>query len=140
MLKAALLSIALTSISVFAFDIPKKLFGEYVAEIESFKFEHDDSNLKASSHIIRIILKPDMVWYQSGKMTLKGNYQEVKSEGQNVLFDIHVSNEKSINLDFNLDINKKTGYTILSGLKGVPETRMFKKPNKPEKNRGFSRL
>jgi hypothetical protein len=140
MLKTFLFTLSFIALNGFAIEIPKKLLGEYYAEVSSYDFEHNDRDLKASSHIIRIILKEDAVWYQSGKLTLEGDYKEVKTEGQNVLFDINVSNSKSINFDFNLNVNKKTGEAFLSGLKGVPDTKMRKRPSKPEKNRGFRRL
>ncbi|MCB9223675.1 MAG: hypothetical protein R2780_04130 [Crocinitomicaceae bacterium] len=140
MKKALVVFGLLLSLKGLTFDFPEKFLGEYNAEIESYKFEYSDNYHRASSHSIRIILQEDMVWYQSGKVTLEGSYKNVKKAGDNYTFDINVNNNRSIDFDFNIDINKKTGIIILSGLNGVPSTRMIKKLDKPTKNKGFGRL
>lgn len=140
MIKTIFLSFAFVALNCLAFEIPEKFLGEYQAEIDAYKFQHDDDYHRAAAHNIRVILKESEVWYQSGKLTLQGSYKNVVKEGADYFFDINVSNSKSVNFDFNLTINKKTGLVMLKGLKGVPDTRMTKKTDKPAKNRGFGKL
>ena len=140
MKKTAFFLLAIISLNGLAFDIPEKFLGEYSAEIESYKFKDNENYYKASAHMIKVVLKEDMVWYQSGKMIIEGSYRNVHKVGADYLFDINISNSKSIDFNFNIDINKKTGVILLSGLKGIPDTRMSKKMDKPEKNNRFGRL
>lgn len=129
------------SFSGFSLNIPKKILGQYDAEVPAFEFEDNGRTLKASGYTISLVLKEEFMWYQTGTLKFLGEYKEVVEDGELVDIDVEITNEISIKFDIELVVNKKTGSVAINGLKGVPPVTAKKSEIViTKKNRGFKRL
>lgn len=143
MKKAFLTVTIITFISFigFSLNIPKKLMGQYDAEVPSFEFEDKGRTVKASAYTISLILKEDFMWYKTGSLKFLGVYQDAVENGDLLDIDVEITNEVSITFDIALSVNKKTGSIAISGLTGVPTlTAQKREIVLKKKNRGFKRL
>ena len=133
-----ILSISLSALSL---NIPKKLMGQYDAEVPAFEFEDNGRTLKASGYTISLILKEEFMLYKTGILNFHGEYTDVAEKGDIIDIDVAITNEISIKFDIGLSVNKKTGLIAITGLHGVPPVTAKKREiviNK--KNKGFKRL
>lgn len=126
--------------SASAFTLPKKILGQYDADIPPFQFEEDGEIVQASGYSVSILLRDTYMWYRAGNMKFRGTYSSVVEEGQLVDIKVEVSNKSSVAFPLELIVNKKTKSLILKGLKGIDQVQLEKKEETPEKNRGFTRL
>lgn len=140
MKRLSLLMLIFIATSASAFTLPKKILGQYDAEIPPFQFEEDGEIIQASGYTVSILLRETYMWYRAGNMKFRGSYESVVEDGALVDIKVNVSNKSSVAFPLEMIVNKKTKSLILKGLKGVNQVKLDKKEDKPEKNRGFTRL
>ena len=136
MKKTALLALFVCATSAaFSIAIPKKLTGQYDAEIPSFEFEDNDRTLQASAYNISLALHMDYLWYYCGEIKFYGEYNSLTDDGENTNVGIAISNDYSVSFNMELSVNNKTHDFVLKGLKGVPETTLVKRKIHLEKKK-----
>lgn len=121
---AVILFVAFTANSI---DIPKKILGQYDAEVPAFTFMFNNKSFKASGYHLSIIVKDDILWYQCGGLLFSGSFQSVEEEGDDVNVNADFSNEQSISFNLNMKINKKTKSLIIAGHNGIPTANLIKR-------------
>ena len=139
MKKALLIFTLMLSISASALNIPKKIIGQYDAEVPAFEFEDNGHTVHASAYTLSLILREDYLVYKTEHLEFNGVYKAVKDNGPLVDIDVAISNSISIDFDLDLQVNKKTGSIAIKGLKGVPEVTAIKREISV-KRKGFKRL
>ena len=143
MKKALLFTVLFLSMSwaTHALKIPKKIIGQYQAEVPDFDFEDNGRTVHASGYTLSLILKEEFMLYKSGILELQGSYKSLSENGGLIDLAVEISDNVAIEFDLGLTIDKKTGSIAVSGLKGLPEITLHKKEIQVEKNnRGFKRL
>ena len=124
-------------------DIPKKILGQYEADVPAFVFQYNNKSYKASAYHLSIIVKNDILWYKCGGLLFSGSFQSVEEVGENVNVNADFSNEQSISFNLNMKINKKAKSLIIEGHNGLPTTSLVKREVvmvKKKNNDGFNSL
>ena len=127
MLRASILILFLASFFVSAETVPKKIQGQYQAEVPGFEFEDNNRTIKTAPYQVTLTLKEDYLWYLCGSIKFYGTYTSVVEKDNIINVKVNISNDMSINFDMDLSVDKKSRSLIISGLKGVPITELPKR-------------
>jgi hypothetical protein len=127
-MKKGLIFIALfVAFTANSIEIPKKILGQYEADVPAFTFKFNDKDYKASAYHLSIILKNDILWYKCGSLLFSGSFQSVEEDGENVNVSADFSNNQSISFNLDMSINKKTRSLVIAGQNGLPSTSLVKR-------------
>ena len=113
--------------NAFSHSIPKKFIGQYDAEVPAFEFEDNGHTVYASAYTLSIILREDYLWYETEMFKFFGEFKNFEENKDHCNIAVDVSNDLSMNFDFDLHINKKSGDVAISGLTGVPVLELQKR-------------
>ena len=127
MYKGLLFFLSFIAVSAHSNDLPKYCYGQYDAVMPAFEFEDNDRVHQASAYNLSIKLTPGIVFYQCGLLGFTGTYSNVDQVKDEVSMLVSITNSISIDFDFNISVNKKTRALKISGLNGLPETRLAKR-------------
>lgn len=127
MFKAGLFFLSFLALSANSNDLPKYCYGQYEALMPAFQFEHNDKVHAASAYSLGIKLTPEQVFYKCGKLSFTGVYSNVNQEKNDISMMISISNNASIEFDFNISLNKKSKTLRIFGLKGMPDAELAKR-------------
>ena len=136
-LLACAMLIAITATSV---NIPKKLVGQYDAEVPAFEFKENGEVKQASGFLLSILLRESSFLYRAGSLEYKGVYNEVNQNGSLVDMQVTVSNSASLSFDLDFVYDKKSNSLAVYGIKGLEQVNCEKKEVVVEKNKRFRRL
>jgi hypothetical protein len=127
-MKKALLLLALVVVAnAFSLTVPKKIMGQYDAEIPAFDFEDNGQVRHASAYSVSILLRENYMWYRCGSMKFRGDYTEIVENGPLLDIQVGISNESSIAFDLEIIIDRRTNSLVLKGLKGLDVVKLDKK-------------
>ena len=82
--------------------------------------------MQASGYNVQIYLKDNSLIYQCGNLKFKGVYTDLIESKNMLVIDVNITNQKSIDFKFRLNVDKKSETILMTGLSGVPETNMQK--------------
>ena len=140
MKKTLLFCALLFAFSASSITIPKKVIGQYDAEVPDFEFEENGQTKKAAGFLLSIKLRETNLLYRMGTMEYSGTYTEVLQKGGFVDIKVNVTNNNSLEFDLDLKWDKKTKTLSVKGIKGIEEVICSKVDDMAEKNKGFKRL
>ena len=120
------LTFLLSTTLSFSFVIPEKLLGRYETQVPDFEFENNGQTIKAAAYNVAVTLREDYLWYHCGDLKFYGVFTDAIENDEQIDIHARVSNDLSIEFDFELSINKKTKSLALRGLKGIPELTLHK--------------
>ena len=126
MKKALIILSVFTAINANSTDLPKVCLGQYETKVPAFEFVQNDMLIKASSYNVKLVLFKDYLKYFCGSMEFTGFYEEIDDSSDEVNLSVSITNNISVDFDFELLLNKKTKSIQISGLKGVPVTKLPK--------------
>lgn len=129
--------IAITATSV---TIPKKLVGQYDAEVPAFEFEENGEVRQASGFMLSILLRESNFLYRAGSLEYKGEYNEINQNGSIIDMKVTVSSSASRSFDLDFVYDKKSKSLAVHGIKGLDEVKCEKKEEVVEKKTRFKRL
>lgn len=136
MKKGLIIIVLFVAFRANSIDIPKKILGQYDADIPAFTFKFNDKEFKASAYHLSIIVKSDILWYKCGNLLFSGSFQSIMEDSENVNVKANFSNEQSISFKLNFIINKKTRSLAIASHNGIPATNLIKREIVLKKKRG----
>lgn len=130
----------LFAFSATSVNIPKKLVGQYDADVPAFEFEENGEVRQASGFKLSILLRESSFLYRAGSIDYKGVYNEVNQNGSVIDMKVTVSSSASLSFDLDFIYDKKSNSLSVHGIKGLDEVKCEKKEVVVEKKTRFRRL
>jgi hypothetical protein len=127
MKKATVFCLFFVSFIANSTDLPKGLVGQYAGEMEAFDFIHNELELSAASHEIKMLFTESGVLYSTGTMQYRGEYQFVAEDDNKYIIKTKMTNDLSMTFVLKIVYDKKTKTLILDGSNGIPDTSLSKK-------------
>ena len=126
--------------SATSITIPKKVIGQYDAEVPDFEFEENGQTKRAAGFTLSILLRETNLLYRMGTMEYSGTYTEVVQKGAFVDMKVNIKSNSTLEFDLDLKWDKKSKTLAVKGIKGIDEVVCNKKEEVAVKNKGFKRL
>ena len=121
-------------------NVPKKVVGQYEADIPDFEFEENGETKHATGFLLSIFLRENDLLYRAGSLEFKGKYTDVSQNGQYVDMKVNLFNNSSVTFDLDLIFDKKTNQLAVHGIKGIEEVVCGRRQVTVEKKTRFRRL